>query len=67
MLSSYKRCSNHLHHVEELPQDTISSSFLLPAPSTSIPSISSPEPQKKLVMIYHDKSIFNTNEGQTWM
>ena len=36
------------------------------APTTSAPSTSS-RPQKKFVMIYHDESIFNTNEGQTWM
>ena len=23
--------------------------------------------RKKLVLIYHDESIFNTNEGQVWM
>ena len=34
-------------------------------PSTSA-SASAPT-YKKLVMIYHDESIFNTNEGQTWM
>ena len=27
----------------------------------------SDEDKKKLVVIYHDESIFNTNEGQTWM
>ena len=25
------------------------------------------EDEKELVVIYHDESIFNTNEGQTWM
>ena len=25
------------------------------------------ESRKRLVLIYHDESIFNTNEGQTWM
>ena len=25
------------------------------------------ETRKKLVLLYHDESIFNTNEGQTWM
>ena len=40
-------------------------------PSTSTLSLSSAAPSerndKKLVMIFHDESIFNTNEGQTWM
>ena len=25
------------------------------------------ETRKKLILTYHDKSIFNTNEGQSWM
>ena len=41
------------------------SPFSANRPSTSA-SASAPT-DKKLVMIYHDESIFNTNEGQTWM
>ena len=42
-----------------------------PAPPCSeemaaIPAADS-EFQKQLVLIYHDESIFNTNEGQSWM
>ena len=25
------------------------------------------EEKKTLVVLYHDESIYNTNEGQTWM
>ena len=29
--------------------------------------IEADEDKKKLVVLYHDESIYNTNEGQTWM
>ena len=35
-----------------------------PTPSSMPPSESN---DKILVMLYHDESIFNTNEAQTWM
>lgn len=34
---------------------------------TSQGTSASAAPKKKLVTIYHDESIFNTNEGQSWM
>ncbi len=40
----------------------------LPGPSTASELSAPPERHdKKLVMIYHDESIFCTNEGQTWI
>ena len=43
----------------------------LPPPSCSDERAATPPPdaktRKKLILIYHDESIFNTNEGQTWM
>ena len=42
-----------------------------PQTTSLSPSLSDTAPHErddnKLVMIYHDESIFNTNEGQTWM
>lgn len=37
-----------------------------PSPDAN-PTTPSESDDKKLVMIYHDESIFNTNEAQTWM
>ena len=39
-----------------------------PLPSDERPTTPPPdaETRKKLVLIYHDESIFNTNEGQQW-
>ena len=43
----------------------------LPPPTCSDERAATPPPdaesRKTLVLIYHDESIFNTNEGQTWM
>ena len=43
----------------------------LPPPFCSDERAATPPPdaetRKKLILIYHDESIFNTNEGQTWM
>ena len=43
----------------------------LPPPPCSDERAATPPPdaetRKKLILIYHDESIFNTNEGQTWM
>ena len=40
----------------------------LPPPSCSLPHLHQmPRQEKNLFLIYHDESIFNTNEGQTWM
>ena len=43
----------------------------LPPPPCSDKRAATPPPdaemRKKLVLIYHDESIFNTNEGQVWM
>lgn len=43
----------------------------LPPPPCSDERASTPSPdaetRKELVLLYHDESIFNTNEGQTWM
>ena len=43
----------------------------LPPPPCSDERAATPPPdaemRKKLVLIYHDESIFNTNEGQVWM
>ena len=54
-----------LKKVEELKDDQ------LPPPPCSDERAATPPPdtetRKKLVLIYHDESIFNTNEGQTWM
>ena len=42
-----------------------------PAPPCSDERAATPPPdvetRKKLVLLYHDESIFNVNEGQTWM
>ena len=42
---------------------------LLPCCSDDPPRIrlEADEEKKELVLIFHDESIFNTNEGQTWM
>ena len=53
-----------------IDDDDPSTSLELSPFSANIPSTSasaSTPTDKKLVMIYHDESIFNTNEGQTWM
>ena len=42
----------------------------LPPPTYSDEQVAIPPPDaesRKLVLIYHDESIFNTNEGQQWM
>ena len=42
----------------------------LPPPPPSDERVVTPPPNaeflKRLVLIYHDESIFNTNEGQKW-
>ena len=42
----------------------------LPPPPPSDERVATPPPdaehRKRLVLIYHDESIFNTNEGQKW-
>ena len=46
------------------------SSHLPPPPCSDERAKTSPpdaETRKKLILIYHDESIFNVNDGQTWV
>jgi hypothetical protein len=38
-----------------------------PCSDESAVTISHDDVRKNLVLIFHDESIFNTNEGQTWI
>ena len=39
----------------------------MPPPPSDERAATPPPDAEKLVLLYHDKSIFNMNEGQTWM
>ena len=60
--------ASHSQYLKELNE--LQSSHHPPPPCSDEKAATPPpdaETRKTLVSIFHDESIFNTNEGQTWM